>query len=43
MLGYGYWRWDKGIKGGEAYMIMIYDYAGEVDQDFTLTMYAEKE
>lgn len=41
-LGYGYFQIEGGLKAAHKYEIMIYDFAGEGPNDFTLSLYSAK-
>lgn len=40
-MGYGNYRFEGGLIAGHKYLVMVYDFEGNVDQDFTLTLYTK--
>jgi len=41
-MGYVYNRWSEGMKAGQTYTVMYYDFGGISNQDFNLHMYTGK-
>jgi hypothetical protein len=40
-IGYGISEFKGGMKAGVLYKIMIYDFAGDKNHDFTVTLYSD--